>query len=80
MLLNFKVIGQRSMSHRLFVFFCVILQLPADSTVALLSLEQGLMILLCLKAATKKQKYEKISEKKSSTTVESLCKVSRSRL
>jgi len=29
------------------------------------------------KAATKKQKYEKISEKKSSTTVETLCKVSR---
>lgn len=30
-----------------------------------------------LKAATKKQKYEKISEKKMSTPVESLCKVSR---
>lgn len=29
-----------------------------------------------LKAATKKQKYEKISEKKMSTPVESLCKVS----
>ena len=28
-----------------------------------------------VKAATKKQKYEKISEKKSSTTVEALCKV-----
>ena len=28
-----------------------------------------------LKAATKKQKYEKISEKKMSTPVESLCKV-----
>lgn len=30
-----------------------------------------------LKAATKKQKYEKISEKKMSTPVEVLCKVSR---
>lgn len=30
-----------------------------------------------LKAATKKQKYEKISEKKMSTPVESLCKVRR---
>ena len=29
-----------------------------------------------LKAATKKQKYEKISEKKMSTPVEVLCKVS----
>jgi len=29
-----------------------------------------------LKAATKKQKYEKISEKKMSTPVELLCKVS----
>lgn len=29
-----------------------------------------------LKAATKKQKYEKISEKKMSTPVEALCKVS----
>ena len=28
-----------------------------------------------LKAATKKQKYEKISEKKMSTPVEALCKV-----
>jgi hypothetical protein len=28
-----------------------------------------------LKAATKKQKYEKISEKKMSTPVENLCKV-----
>ena len=31
-----------------------------------------------LKAATKKQKYEKISEKKMSTPVEVLCKVNRS--
>lgn len=31
---------------------------------------------LCLQAATKKQKYEKISEKKMSTPVEVLCKVS----
>ena len=30
-----------------------------------------------LKAATKKQKYEKISEKKMSTPVEILCKVNR---
>lgn len=31
---------------------------------------------MCLQAATKKQKYEKISEKKMSTPVEVLCKVS----
>jgi casein kinase 1 alpha len=33
-----------------------------------------------LKAATKKQKYEKISEKKMSTPVEVLCKVGLSNL
>ena len=33
-----------------------------------------------LKAATKKQKYEKISEKKMSTPVEILCKVSRTKV
>lgn len=34
------------------------------------------ILLWRIKAATKKQKYERISEKKSSTTVEVLCKVS----
>lgn len=34
------------------------------------------LLRFCFQAATKKQKYEKISEKKMSTPVEVLCKVS----
>ena len=35
----------------------------------------GVVLLFDFQAATKKQKYEKISEKKLSTTIEVLCKV-----
>ena len=44
----------------------------------LMYLNRGSLPWQGLKAATKKQKYEKISEKKMSTPVEVLCKVSSS--